>query len=63
MYIFNHDTFVKRRLPVDPIDPVLMACQDRLQRHSKFGGHICIRSGQMKIVIKNVNLMLRTSKR
>lgn len=27
---FNVGTFVERRMPVDSIDPVLMACQDRL---------------------------------
>lgn len=40
-------TFVDRRLPVDSVDPVLMARQDRLQGHGEAPGHICSRAKEL----------------
>lgn len=37
-------TFIDGRLPVDSVDPVLMARQDRLQGHGEATGHICSRA-------------------
>lgn len=45
-------TFVDRRLPVDSVDPVLMARQDRLQGHSEAMFHICSRA---KALIDSAN--------
>lgn len=40
-------TLVDRRLPVDSVDPVLMASQDRLQGHGEATGHICSRAKEL----------------
>ena len=49
----NQGTFVAWRLPVDSIDPVLMACQDCLKGHRKDRGHIYTgrQRGQIKAAI------------